>query len=97
MAIVAASFSACGNGTPKANLKNDIDTMSYAIGMAQTQGLKEYLVQRLGVDTAYMDDFIKGLNDGANAGDDKKQAAYYEKLHGWFRERNYRCQGSDDR
>jgi FKBP-type peptidyl-prolyl cis-trans isomerase FklB len=24
-----------------------------------------------------MDDFIKGLNDGANAGDDKKQAAYY--------------------
>lgn len=77
MAIVAAMFTACGNGTPKANLKNDIDTMSYAIGMAQTQGLKEYLVQRLGVDTAYMDDFIKGLNDGANAGDDKKQAAYY--------------------
>lgn len=23
------------------------------------------------------DDFIKGLNDGANAGDDKKKAAYY--------------------
>ena len=77
MAIVAAMFTACGNGTPKANLKNDIDTMSYAIGMAQTQGLKEYLVQRLGVDTAYMDDFIKGLNEGANAGDDKKQSAYY--------------------
>ena len=77
MAIAVASFTACGNGTPKANLKNDVDTMSYAIGMAQTQGLKEYLVQRLGVDTAYMDDFIKGLNDGANAGDDKKQAAYY--------------------
>ena len=77
MAIAVASFTACGNGTPKANLKNDIDTMSYAIGMAQTQGLKEYLVQRLGVDTAYMDDFIKGLNEGANAGDDKKQSAYY--------------------
>ena len=76
MAIAVASFTACGNGTPKANLKNDIDTMSYAIGMAQTQGLKEYLVQRLGVDTAYMDDFIKGLNEGANAGDDKKQSAY---------------------
>ena len=73
MAIAVASFTACGNGTPKANLKNDIDTMSYAIGMAQTQGLKEYLVQRLGVDTAY----IKGLNEGANAGDDKKQSAYY--------------------
>ena len=77
MAIAAASFTACGNGTPKANLKNDVDTMSYAVGMAQSMGLKDYLVDRLGVDTAYMDDFIKGLNEGANAGDDKKQAAYY--------------------
>ena len=51
--------------------------MSYAIGMAQTQGLKDYLVERLGVDTAYMGEFIKGLNEGANAGDNKKKAAYY--------------------
>ena len=77
MAIVAAGFTACGNGTPKASLKSDVDTMSYAIGMAQTQGLKEYLVERLGVDTMYMDEFIKGLNEGANAGDSKKKAAYY--------------------
>jgi len=77
MAIVAAGFTACGNGTPKANLKSDVDTMSYAIGMAQTQGLKEYLVDRLGVDTAYLGEFIKGLNEGANAGDNKKKAAYY--------------------
>lgn len=51
--------------------------MSYAIGMAQTQGLKEYLTMRLDVDTTYMDEFIKGLNEGANAGDNKKKAAYY--------------------
>ena len=77
MAIVAAGFTACGNGTPKASLKSDVDSMSYAIGMAQTQGLKDYLVERLGVDTAYMGEFIKGLNEGANAGDNKKKAAYY--------------------
>ena len=77
MAIVAAGFTACGNGTPKANLKSDVDSMSYAIGMAQTNGLKEYLVDRLGVDTAYLGEFIKGLNEGANAGDNKKKAAYY--------------------
>ncbi len=77
MAIVAAAFTSCGNPTPKANLKSDLDSMSYAMGMSQTQGLKDYLVQRLGVDTAYMDDFIKGLNEGANAGDDKKKNAYY--------------------
>ena len=76
-AIVAAGFTACGNGTPKANLKSDVDSMSYAIGMAQTQGLREYLVDRLGVDTAYIGEFIKGLNEGANAGDNKKKAAYY--------------------
>ena len=77
MAIAAASLTGCGNSTPKASLKSDVDTLSYAIGMAQTTGLKEYLVGSLGVDTAYMSDFIKGLNEGANAGDNKKQAAYY--------------------
>ena len=77
MAIAAAIFTSCGNSTPKANLKSDIDSMSYAIGMAQTQGLKEYLIYRMGIDTAYVDEFVKGVNVGANAGDDKKKAAYY--------------------
>lgn len=77
MAIFAATFVGCGNSTPKADLKTDVDTLSYAMGLSQTQGLKEFMVERMGVDTAYIDDFIKGLNDGANAGDDKKKAAYY--------------------
>ena len=77
MAITAAAFTSCGQSTPKANLKSDVDSMSYAIGMAQTQGLKEYLTMSLDVDTTYMDEFIKGLNEGANAGDNKKKAAYY--------------------
>ena len=76
-AVAAIMISSCGNGTPKASLKSDVDTMSYAIGMAQTQGLKDYLVGSLGVDTAYMNEFIKGLNEGVNAGDNKKKAAYY--------------------
>ena len=80
MMACAAAFVGCGNSTPKADLKNDVDTFSYAMGMAQTQGLKDYMVQRMGVDTAYIDDFVKGLNDGANAGDDKKKAAYYAGL-----------------
>ena len=71
-AALAALMSACGNSTPKADMKNDVDSLSYAIGMAQTQGLKQYLVQRMGVDTAYINEFVKGLNDGASAGDDKK-------------------------
>ncbi|MEE3384277.1 MAG: FKBP-type peptidyl-prolyl cis-trans isomerase [Prevotella sp.] len=80
LAIAAASFTACNNSATKADLKTDLDTLSYAIGMAQTNGLKDYLVQRLGVDTAYMDDFLKGVNEGVNAGDDKKKNAYMAGL-----------------
>ena len=42
-AVIAAMIASCGNKTPKADLKNDIDTLSYAIGMSQTQGLRDYL------------------------------------------------------
>lgn len=76
-AMVAAGFNSCGSKAPKAELSNDIDTISYAVGMAQSQGLKDYLVRGLGVDTTYIDAFIEGLMDGSNAGDDKKKTAYY--------------------
>lgn len=75
---VAMCFTACnGESNNKSNLKTDMDSLSYSLGMANTQGLKEYMTQSLGVDTAYMQDFIKGLNEGVNSGDDKKKAAYY--------------------
>ena len=77
MAIAVAAFSGCGNSAPKANLKNDVDTLTYTMGMLQSQGLKDYLVGRMGIDTPYMDEFFRGVNDGANAGDDKAKAAYY--------------------
>lgn len=77
---VAAILGSCGNGTPKANLKEDVDTLAYAIGLAQTQGLKEYLTMRLEVDTTYMDEFVKGLNEAVNSSDNKKKAAYYAGL-----------------
>ena len=77
VAVAAAMFVSCGNSTPKASLKSDIDTVSYAMGVMQGQSLKEYLSRGLGIDSAYMDEFIRGLNVGVNSGDDKKKAAYY--------------------
>ena len=74
---LAALISSCSSSAPKADMKTDVDSLSYSIGMAQTQGLKPYLVNRLGVDTTYLAEFVKGLNEGANAGDDKKKTAYY--------------------
>jgi FKBP-type peptidyl-prolyl cis-trans isomerase FklB len=76
-AVVAGLMASCGTSTPKADLKSDVDTLCYAIGMSQSQGLKDYLSMRMGIDTTYIDEFVKGLNDGANAGDDKKKSAYY--------------------
>ena len=39
-----------------------VDTFSYAIGKANTQGLKMYLVQRMGIDTTYIQDFLGGFD-----------------------------------
>lgn len=76
MAIAAAAgLASCTAQAPKAELKTQLDSLSYSIGMAQTQGLKSYLIGRLNVDSTYMADFIKGLNDGASK-TSKKDIAY---------------------
>ena len=72
--ISAAAFVSCGS-KPKADLKTDVDTLSYAIGVANGAQMKGYLMQQ-GIDTAYIDDFIKGFNEGVEAAGDKKKAAY---------------------
>ena len=65
------------NNDSTANLKAEIDTFSYAMGLAQTQGLKGFIMYRMGVDTTYMADFVKGLKTGIKAGDNAKQTAFY--------------------
>lgn len=52
-----------------------VDTFSYAYGKANTQGLKQYLSQRMGIDTTYMDDFMKGFGQLALTEADKKEKA----------------------
>ena len=80
MAIAAAaSLASCTAQSPKANLKTDLDSLSYSLGMSQTQGLKGYLTGRMDVDTAYMAEFIKGVNEGA-AKSTKKDIAYMAGL-----------------
>src|SRR5574344_1082714 len=44
-------------------LVSSSDTISYAAGMAATDGLIPYLQQQLGVDTANMAEFIKGFQE----------------------------------
>ena len=75
----AAGLASCSMQGPQAKLKTDVDSLSYSIGMVQTQGLQNYLVGRLGVDTAYMADFIKGVNAGVEK-TSKRDVAYLAGL-----------------
>ena len=77
VAVAAASLVSCTAQSPKPTLKTDIDSLSYATGMAQTEGLKMYLVHQAGVDTTYMNEFIKGFNEGAQM-TGKKDVAFME-------------------
>ena len=74
----AAALTSCTAQAPKANLSTDIDSLSYAIGMARTEGLDQFLMQQ-GLDSTQMAEFIKGFNEGA-AKIDKKDVAYMTGL-----------------
>ena len=79
MALAAAAgLASCTAQSPKANLKTDVDSLSYAIGMARTEGLDQYLAQQ-GIDSTQMTDFLKGFNEGASK-IDKKDVAYMAGL-----------------
>ena len=60
-------------------LNSSSDSVSYAAGMAVTNGLIPFLVQQQGVDTAYMADFINGFKEVINS-DDPKMKAYVAGL-----------------
>ena len=75
MLAAAAGLASCSSQGPKANMKSDVDTLSYMLGMTNSQGLMDYATGRLGVDSAYVADFIKGIEQGTTV-EDAKQKAY---------------------
>ena len=78
-AVTAMTFTACNNGG-KASLKTDVDSIAYDLGVAQAQGLKQYMTMQLGVDSAYIDQFIKGMKEGAVNEANPKKEAYMKGL-----------------
>lgn len=57
-------------------IANAADSLSYAAGMAQTDGLKEFLKQQHGVEEADIADFIRGYREALSQGMDSKFKAY---------------------
>ena len=73
VAIVIGS--SCTAQAPKVQLKNEVDSLSYAIGISNSQGLKQHLSTN--IDSAYIKDFLKGFATGSNIKkDDKRKSAY---------------------
>ena len=62
---VVAMMASCGTKQPaKPVFNNAVDSLSYSIAMARTNGFIDYLAGSMGVDTAYMADFVKGFIEG---------------------------------
>ena len=86
--MLAVAILACFDGSAKRKGKKakqaeaakvdtcSVDTFSYAIGMANTLGLKAYLAQRMNVDTAYMANFLEGFNATLSMDERKRLEAY---------------------
>lgn len=82
-------------GASKVNLKTDVDTLSYALGLVNSptdEQIKMYLMQA-GSDSAYVEQFFKGMKEGLSAGADKKQTAYQLGLQSGMQIRNQMMTG----
>ena len=70
----AACLASCTAQAPKANMKNEIDSLSYMRGITSSQGLEQYAMAQMGLDTTYNADFIKGIVEGMSKTTPKDQA-----------------------
>lgn len=77
-AVAAVLLTAC-NGTPKANLKTDIDSLSYIIGAANGTNWNDFSKQS-GLDSTCLNDFLKGFYEATQVGDNLKKKAYIAGL-----------------
>ena len=77
-AVTAMTMISCdGAGSAQ---KTEVDSLAYDLGIAQSEGLKQYMTMQLGVDSAYIDQFIKGMKEGALKEADPKKVAYMKGL-----------------
>ena len=82
-AIMAISMASCNQARPpKAELKTDLDTLSYTLGAQLGDQVKNsnMLSDRYHLDSTYYSEFLRGVNEAFHAADDKKKLAYFVGL-----------------
>ena len=72
---IAGGMASCAQG-PKANMKNEVDTLSYMMGVSNTQGLQDYALGRMGIDSAHYADFVRGIEQGMKETDAKEKLSW---------------------
>jgi len=85
--LSAADLMMGATGSPKTFVAKDPvlntpgDSLAYIFGIAQSDGLKNYMSQQLGVDSAYVEDFFAGMMDRTSLDpSDKKKHAYFQGM-----------------
>lgn len=79
VSMTAMTMISC-DGNNSADLKDSADSLAYDFGVAQSAGLKQVMTMQMGIDSTYMDEFIKGMREGAVNQVDPKKDAYLKGL-----------------
>ena len=72
-AVAALAFTSCNNTEVKADLKTDVDSLAYDLGVAQSESLRQYMTMQLGVDSTQVKQMAKGMSNEVYAGDSTMQ------------------------
>lgn len=70
---VMVGLASCTAQSSKVELKSEVDSLSYAVSISNANGLKNYL-NRMEIDSLYLNDFIKGLKEAARSEGKAKEA-----------------------
>lgn len=74
--MAAATLCSCQKGAMKPALGDEVDTLSYEVGMANSNYAENYL-QQADLDSTYIEEFLAGVKEGTMGAQDKKKLARY--------------------
>lgn len=69
----------CAMQAQEVKLVSDADSLSYMLGITNSEGLKDFAFRRMNVDEEHMADFIRGIQEGISM-NSKKDMAYIAGL-----------------
>lgn len=72
-AAVATMMTACSPSAPKAEINNEVDSISYAIGVIEAGQLRDRIIQDLEVDSTALSYFTEGFIKGAMQEENKAE------------------------